>query len=192
MPQRCFDAVLKAAVELCHDSPTETAGHWVAHAFRRYKIRFAPALRTLGTAYYLSQPKGFPYLHQLICSGSSKGKGSRPHLPRGLSQHVQSLPQVERKPKQLRWPSQPQSWRTVKMEGKGICLRDHWLIDISFELLWAVSIAFAVAPLLLLALGENLLIIKSKQESSTFKIVSQRPETSLMPPFSSPWQIPST
>lgn len=82
------------------------------------KIHFAPALRTLGTAYYLSQPKGFPYLHQLICSGSSRGKGSRPHLPRGLSWHVLSLPQVARKPKQLRWPSQPQSWRTVRMEGR--------------------------------------------------------------------------
>lgn len=82
------------------------------------KIRFAPALRTLGTAYYLSQPKGSPYLHQLICSGSSRGKGSRQHLPRGFSQHVLRLPQVERKPKQLHWPSQPQSWRTVRMEGR--------------------------------------------------------------------------
>lgn len=75
-----------------------------------WKMLFPPSLRTLGTMYEPSQPKGLPYLQQLICSKSSKGKGSQPQLPREVSQHVQG-PQIERNSTNSDDPCSPRAGR---------------------------------------------------------------------------------
>lgn len=151
MPQRCFDAVLK--VELCHDSPTETSGDWVAHTFRRCTSRQPWGLRELRI--------NLQSLRASLTSTSWPAPGAQRERE---ADHISpgGFPACT-KPSTGREETQAAPLTLAALElkdskdgRKDIYLRDHCLIDISFELFLAVSTAFAAAPLQLQAWGRKL------------------------------------
>jgi len=137
MPQRCFDAVLKAVVELCHDAlprQQETGLH----------MRFEAALHTSPvdsgnfvlsfTAQGLALPPTADPLQEL------KGKRKLTTSPQrdfpACTKPFMGIEETQAAPLTLAALELEDS----KHGRNGVCLRDHWLTDISFELFCFQSI----------------------------------------------------